>query len=132
MRFPPPPTPAPLQPGLRATSVDGLSLEAVAVFPTAAPAYVGPATLTDGGWRCCRTCEAEWVDGAACFIDPAHPGDLGRLGSWCPHGLRRFPGPGAALCPECGGPDASGFTPEFLDALTLAADQALRTADASL
>jgi hypothetical protein len=91
----------------------------------AAPAYMGPLTWNDAGWRSCPTCEVEWVGGGPCFLEPAHAGHDGRLRSWCPHGLRRVPGAGAGLCPQCERHEASDLSPEFVDSFALGADRVL-------
>jgi hypothetical protein len=93
--------------------------------PLAVPAYVGPLTWDDAGWRSCPACDVEWIGGGPCFLDPAHAGHDGRLRSWCPHGLRRVPGDGERLCPACERHEASDFSPEFLESFALAADRAL-------
>ncbi len=90
------------------------------------PAYVGPLTWDDTGWRCCRTCDVEWVGEGRCFLDSRHAGVRGRLRSWCRHGLRRIAGEAGPVCPWCEQHGASDFTPEFLDVFALAADRALR------
>ncbi len=91
--------------------------------PTAIPAYVGPFTWDDGGWRCCLPCDVEWVGDGRCFLEPSHPGVPGRLRSWCTHGLRRVPGAGLPVCPSCQSHAPSDFTPEFMDALAIIADR---------
>ena len=100
----------------------------VRISLAAAPAYVGPPTWEDTGWRCCRACHVEWIGETACFLDPAHPGDVGRLDSWCRHGLRLVRGPGVTVCARCQSHGASDFTGEFMDAFALAADRALQMA----
>jgi hypothetical protein len=100
--------------------------------PVAAPAFLGPPTWNDTGWRCCRACNVEWFGETVCFLDPAHLGDAGRLGSWCRHGLRLVRQPGVALCGRCHSHEASEFTREFMDAFALAADSALHAAGLSL
>ena len=47
--------------------------------PLAVAAYAGPATWDETGWRCCRTCEVEWVGKTPCFFDGSHAGSPGRL-----------------------------------------------------
>jgi hypothetical protein len=94
----------------------------------AGPAYVGPFTWDDTGWRCCRACDVEWVGETVCFLEPDHPGDAGRLDSRCRHGLRLVRGPGVPVCTRCGTHAASDYTPEFMDAFALAADRALQAA----
>lgn len=101
--------------------------EAEPALPAAVPAFRDSVTHDDTGWRCCRTCDVEWTSPGEtpCFLDPSHPGDPGRLGSWCRHGLRRVPGPGARTCLECRVSASSDFTPEFLDALARFAEAVL-------
>jgi hypothetical protein len=91
----------------------------------AAPAYTGPMTWDDSRWRCCRTCSAEWTGSAACFLEPSHAGERGRLRSYCHHGLRRVRDAGGNLCTECTTHNRADFTAEFHDAFSLAADRAL-------
>ena len=91
----------------------------------AAPSYTGPMTWDDSRWRCCRTCLVEWTGPAGCFLEPAHPGEAGRIRSFCRHGLRRVRRPGADLCVECATHNPADFTDEFHDAFALAADRAL-------
>lgn len=98
--------------------------------PLAAPAYVGPLTWADEGWRSCPVCDAEWIGDGPCFLNPTHSGHDGRLRSWCPHGLRRVPGEGAPLCPDCERHETSDFTPEFMDLFALSADRALACLEA--
>ena len=97
--------------------------------PVAVPAYTGPLTWDDAGWQSCPACDAEWIGAGPCFLNPAHPGHAGRLRSWCPHGLRRVPGEGAGLCPECKRHDLSELSPEFVDSFALMADRALATTE---
>jgi len=96
--------------------------------PVFGPAFIGPLTWDDSGWRCCRTCDAEWRGETPCFVEPSHAGASGRLRSWCGHGLRCVPGPDGTVCQQCDQHGPSDFTPEFLDAFALAADWALRAA----
>jgi len=95
----------------------------------AAPAYTGPMTWDDSRWRCCRTCLVEWTGSSGCFLERSHPGEPGRLRSFCHHGQRRVRRPGAALCGECKTHDPADFTEEFHDAFSLAADRALAQLD---
>lgn len=98
--------------------------------PLAVPAYVGPLTWDDAGWRSCPTCDTEWVGEGPCFLNPAHPGHTGRLRSWCPHGLRLVPGQGAPLCPDCERHAPSDFSPEFMEQFAITADRALACLEA--
>lgn len=95
-------------------------------IPAAVPAYVGPPTWHDQGWRCCRICDVEWGGDTGCFVNSAHPGVPGRLGSWCRHGLRLVEGAGADVCPHCERHDPSDYTAEFMEAFSLAADRVLQ------
>jgi hypothetical protein len=91
----------------------------------AAPAYIGPLTWDDSRWRCCRICLAEWTGDTSCFLERSHPGDPGRLRSWCRHGRRRVRVAGADVCRVCATHDPGDLTPEFHDAFALAADRVL-------
>ena len=95
----------------------------------AAPAYTGPLTWDDSRWRCCRTCLVEWTGTTGCFLELTHPGEAGRLRSFCHHGRRRVRRPGAEVCGECRTHEPADFTPEFHDAFSLAADRALAQLD---
>jgi hypothetical protein len=92
--------------------------------PAGAPVYVGPLTWDDAGWRNCPSCGVEWVGEGPCFLGPRHPGRGGRLASWCSHGLRRVPGASGRLCPDCDRHEVSEFTPQFVELLVVADDQA--------
>ena len=91
----------------------------------AAPAYTGPMTWDDRRWRCCRVCSVEWTGSSTCFLEPSHPGEQGRLRSFCRHGLRRVRTSGTDVCPDCETHNPADFTAEFHDAFSLAADRAL-------
>jgi hypothetical protein len=91
----------------------------------AAPGYTGPMTWDDSRWRCCRTCLVEWTGTTGCFLEPSHPGEPGRIRSFCRHGLRRVRLAGADVCLECETHAPADFTAEFHDAFSLAADRVL-------